>query len=184
MAGWRPVVEIMFVDFVTVAMDMLVNPAAKLATFSNGRWQAPLVVRAACGGGYGDAGQHEQALWGLLAGVPGLSVVVPSTPADAAGLMLARPARSGPVLPAARRRAAAFAVLYAAVGALALVELWGNHASEGDLVVYPFAVGIFGTWFATCLRVTLHRNVLPRVPAEAPSEDGETESPTVGESTA
>jgi len=64
------------------------------------------------------------------------------------------------------------------------VELWGNHASEGDLVVYPFAVGIFGTWFATCLRVTLHRNVLPRVPAEAPSEDGETEAPTVGESTA
>ena len=89
MAGWRPLVEIMFVDFVTVAMDMLVNHAAKLATFSDGRWQAPLVVRAACGGGYGDAGQHEQALWGLLAGVPGLSVVVPSTPADAAGLMLA-----------------------------------------------------------------------------------------------
>lgn len=98
MAGWRPVVEIMFVDFVTVAMDMLVNHVAKLATFSNGRWQAPLVVRAACGGGYGDAGQHEQALWGLLAGVPGLSVVVPSTPADAAGLMLAALREPGPVV--------------------------------------------------------------------------------------
>ncbi|HET7355985.1 MAG TPA: transketolase C-terminal domain-containing protein [Nocardioidaceae bacterium] len=98
MAGWRPVAEIMFVDFVTVAMDMLMNHAAKLATFSNGRWRAPLVVRAACGGGYGDAGQHEQALWGMLAGVPGLSVVVPSTPADAAGLMLAALHDPGPVV--------------------------------------------------------------------------------------
>jgi len=98
MAGWRPVVEIMFVDFVTVAMDMLVNHVAKLAAFSNGRWQAPLVVRAACGGGYGDAGQHEQALWGMLAGVPGLSVVVPATPSDAAGLMLAALHDPGPVV--------------------------------------------------------------------------------------
>ena len=98
MAGWRPVVEIMFVDFLPVAMDMLVNHVAKLAAFSAGRWQAPLVVRAACGGGYGDAGQHEQALWGMLAGVPGLSVVVPSTPADAAGLMLGALAAPGPVV--------------------------------------------------------------------------------------
>lgn len=57
-----------------------------------------MVVRAACGGGYGDAGQHEQALWGLLAGIPGLSVVVPSTPADAAGLMLAAIDDPGPVV--------------------------------------------------------------------------------------
>ena len=98
MAGWRPVVEIMFVDFVPVAMDMLVNHVAKLAAFSAGRWQAPLVVRAACGGGYGDGGQHEQALWGMLAGVPGLAVVVPSTPADAAGLMLSAVAAPGPVV--------------------------------------------------------------------------------------
>ena len=96
MAGLRPVVEIMFVDFVPVAMDMLVNHVAKLAAFSGGRWRAPLVVRAACGGGYGDAGQHEQALWGMLAGVPGLSVVVPSTPADAAGPDAGRPRRSRP----------------------------------------------------------------------------------------
>jgi pyruvate dehydrogenase E1 component beta subunit len=98
MAGLRPVVEIMFADFLPVAMDMLVNHVAKLAAFSNERWHAPLVVRAACGGGYGDAGQHEQALWGMLAGVPGLSVVVPSTPADAAGLMLAALADPGPVV--------------------------------------------------------------------------------------
>jgi pyruvate dehydrogenase E1 component beta subunit len=98
MAGLRPVVEIMFADFLPVAMDMLANHVAKLAAFSDGRWQAPLVVRSACGGGYGDAGQHEQALWGMVAGVPGLSVVVPSTPADAAGLMLGALADPGPVV--------------------------------------------------------------------------------------
>jgi pyruvate dehydrogenase E1 component beta subunit len=98
MAGLRPVAEVMFVDFIGVALDQLLNHAAKLEAFSGGRWQAPLVVRAACGGGYGDAGQHEQALWGLLAGIPGLSVVVPSTPADAAGLMLSALDDPGPVV--------------------------------------------------------------------------------------
>jgi acetoin:2,6-dichlorophenolindophenol oxidoreductase subunit beta len=98
MAGLRPVVEVMFVDFVGVALDQLLNHAAKVATFSGGRWDAPLVVRAACGGGYGDGGQHEQALWGLLGGIPGLSVVAPSTPADAAGLMLAALDEPGPVV--------------------------------------------------------------------------------------
>lgn len=98
MAGLRPVVEITFVDFVGVALDQLLNHAAKVEAFSGGRWRAPLVVRAACGGGYGDAGQHEQALWGLLAGIPGLSVVVPSTPADAAGLMATAVDHPGPVV--------------------------------------------------------------------------------------
>ncbi len=88
MAGLRPVVEVMLVDFVSVAMDALLNHAAKIAAFSGGTWHVPLVVRAACGGGYGDGGQHEQSLWGWLAHIPGLTVVVPSTPADAAGLML------------------------------------------------------------------------------------------------
>jgi len=89
MAGLRPVAEIMLVDFIAVAVDALLNHAAKLETFSGGRWSAPLVVRTTCGGGYGDGGQHEQSLWGWLAHIPGLSVVVPSTPADAGGLMLA-----------------------------------------------------------------------------------------------
>ena len=79
MAGLRPVVEIMLVDFIAVAADALVNDAAKLEAFSGGRWQAPMVVRATCGGGYGDGGQHEQALWAWLAHIPGLKVVVPST---------------------------------------------------------------------------------------------------------
>jgi pyruvate/2-oxoglutarate/acetoin dehydrogenase E1 component len=98
MAGLRPVVEGMLVVFLAVTFDALLNHAAKLEGFSGGRWRAPLVVRAACGGGYGDGGQHEQALWGMLGGVPGLSVVVPSTPADAAGLMLGALRDGGPVV--------------------------------------------------------------------------------------
>ena len=98
MAGLRPVAEVMLVDFIAVALDALLNHAAKLDTFSGGRWQAPLVVRTACGGGYGDGGQHEQSLWGWLAHIPGLSVVVPSTPADAGGLMLGALALGSPVV--------------------------------------------------------------------------------------
>lgn len=88
MGGLRPVVEIMLVDFIAVAADALVNHAAKIETWSGGSWKAPMVVRASCGGGYGDGGQHEQTLWGWLAHVPGIKVVAPSTPADAGGLLL------------------------------------------------------------------------------------------------
>jgi pyruvate dehydrogenase E1 component beta subunit len=98
MAGLRPVVEVYMVDFLGVAMDALLNHAAKVEAFSGSQWAAPLVVRAPCGAGYGDGGQHGQTLWGWLAHVPGLSVVVPSTPADAGGLMLAALQHDGPVL--------------------------------------------------------------------------------------
>jgi pyruvate/2-oxoglutarate/acetoin dehydrogenase E1 component len=98
MAGLRPVVEVMLVDFIGVAMDALLNHAAKIATFSGRQWKVPLVVRAACGGGYGDGGQHEQSLWGWLAHIPGLAVVVPSTPADAGRLMLAAIEYEEPVI--------------------------------------------------------------------------------------
>lgn len=98
MAGLRPVVEIMMVDFIAVAFDALLNEATKVRAFSGGKWNVPLVVRAACGGGYGDGGQHEQCLWGLLSGMPGVSVVVPSNPADAAGLMLSALADDDPVV--------------------------------------------------------------------------------------
>ena len=98
MGGLRPVVEVMLVDFMGVAMDAVLNHAAKVEAFSGGRWQVPLVIRTACGGGYGDGGQHEQSLWGWLAHIPGLTVVVPSTPADAGGLMLAALEHEGPVI--------------------------------------------------------------------------------------
>lgn len=98
MAGLRPVVEIYMVDFLGVCMDALLNHAAKVGAFSGGRWTAPLLVRAPCGGGYGDGGQHEQSLWGWLAHIPGLTVLVPSTPADAGGLMMAALRCDGPIL--------------------------------------------------------------------------------------
>jgi len=98
MAGLRPVVELYMVDFVGVCMDALLNHAAKVEAFSGGRWRAPVVVRAPCGGGYGDGGQHEQSLWGWLAHIPGLTVLVPATPADAGGLMLAALQHDGPVV--------------------------------------------------------------------------------------
>jgi len=98
MAGLRPVVEVYTVDFLGVCMDALLNHAAKVEAFSGGKWKAPLVVRAPCGGGYGDGGQHEQSLGGWLAHIPGLTVLVPSTPEDAGGLMLAALQHDGPVI--------------------------------------------------------------------------------------
>jgi len=98
MAGLRPVVEFYMVDFLAVCMDALLNHAAKVEAFSGGKWTAPVVVRAPCGGGYGDGGQHEQSLWGWLAHIPGLTVIVPSTPADAGGLMLAALQHDGPTI--------------------------------------------------------------------------------------
>src|SRR5512147_307405 len=98
MSGLRPVVEIYMVDFLSVCADALLNHAAKVEVFSGGRWSAPVVVRAPCGGGYGDGGQHGQSLWCWLAHIPGLTVVVPSTPADAGGLMLGALALGSPVV--------------------------------------------------------------------------------------
>jgi pyruvate dehydrogenase E1 component beta subunit len=98
MAGLRPVIELYMVDFAAVAMDALLNHAAKVEAFSGGRWRAPFVLRAPCGGGYGDGGQHGQSLWGWLAHIPGLTVIVPSTPADAGGLFLAALSHDGPAV--------------------------------------------------------------------------------------
>jgi acetoin:2,6-dichlorophenolindophenol oxidoreductase subunit beta len=98
MAGLHPVVELYMVDFLGVCMDTLLNQAAKVEAFSGGKWNASVVVRAPCGGGYGDGGQHEQSLWGWLAHIPGLTVIVPSTPAEAGGLMMAALQCDGPVI--------------------------------------------------------------------------------------
>ena len=98
MTGLHPVVEFYVVDFLGVCMDALLNHAAKVETFSGGKWTAPIVVRAPCGGGYGDGGQHEQSLGGWLAHIPGLIVLAPSNPADAGGLMLAALQHDGPVI--------------------------------------------------------------------------------------
>jgi pyruvate dehydrogenase E1 component beta subunit len=98
MAGLRPVVELYMVDFLAVAFDAVLNHLAKLETFSGGSWKAPMVLRLPSGAGYGDGGQHGQSLWGMLAAIPGLVVVVPSTPSDAYGLMSRALNHDGPVL--------------------------------------------------------------------------------------
>jgi pyruvate dehydrogenase E1 component beta subunit len=98
MAGLRPIVEIMLIDFIGVAVDALLNHAAKVHAFSGGKWSVPLVVRASCGGGYGDGGQHEQSLWGWLAHIPGLNITVPSNPADAGQLLLSAIEADHPVI--------------------------------------------------------------------------------------
>ena len=98
MAGLRPVVEVSLVDFLAVAADPLLNHAAKTRAFSGDRWNVPMVVRSSCGGGYGDGGQHQQSLWGWFAHIPGLSVIVPSNPADAGGLLLEAIRSDDPVL--------------------------------------------------------------------------------------
>jgi acetoin:2,6-dichlorophenolindophenol oxidoreductase subunit beta len=87
-AGLRPVAEIMLMNFTAVAMDMIVNHAAKLRFMSGGQTQVPLVIRTMTGAGMGSGGQHSDYLEAWFAHVAGIKVVAPSNPADAYGLML------------------------------------------------------------------------------------------------
>ncbi|MCS7207661.1 MAG: alpha-ketoacid dehydrogenase subunit beta [Dehalococcoidia bacterium] len=87
MGGMRPIVEIMTINFSLLAMDQIVNHAAKLRYMSGGQLMVPLLIRTVTGGGAGLAATHSQSLEGWYASVPGLKVVFPSTPADALGLL-------------------------------------------------------------------------------------------------
>jgi len=87
MTGLRPVVEILYIDFCTLAMDQIVNQAAKARYMFGGKARAPLVIRTQGGGGRGNAAQHSQSLEMWFVHVPGLIVVQPSTPYDAKGLL-------------------------------------------------------------------------------------------------
>ena len=98
MTGQRPVFEVMFGDFITLVMDQLVNQAAKVHYLSAGQFRVPLVLRTAVGVGANLGAQHSQTLHAWLAHVPGLKVVMPSTPADAKGLMLAAIRDDNPVV--------------------------------------------------------------------------------------
>jgi pyruvate/2-oxoglutarate/acetoin dehydrogenase E1 component/TPP-dependent pyruvate/acetoin dehydrogenase alpha subunit len=97
-AGLRPIVEIMFADFLANAFDQLVNHAAKLRYMSGGQLQLPIVVRCAHGGGIGFAAQHSQAATSWLLPFPGMKIVAPATPADAKLLLKAAIRDSNPVL--------------------------------------------------------------------------------------
>jgi pyruvate dehydrogenase E1 component beta subunit len=96
--GMRPIVELMFVDFFGVCMDQIYNNMAKIHYFSGGAVKVPMVLTTAVGGGYSDAGQHSQTLWGTFAHLPGMRVVVPSNPHDAKGLMIAAIRDDNPVV--------------------------------------------------------------------------------------
>lgn len=87
MTGLKPVVEIMWVDFTFVAMDQILNQAAKMSYMSGGQTAVPMVIRTQGGGGRGNAAQHSQSLEAIFAQVPGIKVVAPSTPYDAKGLL-------------------------------------------------------------------------------------------------
>ena len=96
--GMRPVLEIQFSDFVTLAMEQIVNQAAKIRFMFGGKASVPMVVRLPSGSGTGAAAQHSQSLEAWFAHVPGLKVVQPSTPHDAKGLLLAAIDDPNPVL--------------------------------------------------------------------------------------
>lgn len=98
MTGMRPIFEIQFSDFVTIAMDQLVNQAAKIHYMYGGKAKVPLVMRTAAGSGTGAAAQHSQSLENWTAHVPGLKVVQPSTAYDAKGLLHAAIEDNNPVL--------------------------------------------------------------------------------------
>jgi acetoin:2,6-dichlorophenolindophenol oxidoreductase subunit beta len=98
MTGMRPVVDIMFGDFMTLVMDQVANQAAKVHYMSGGRLKAPLTVRTTLGATRRSAAQHSQSLHAWVAHIPGLKVVLPSTPFDAKGLLKEAIRDDGPVV--------------------------------------------------------------------------------------
>ena len=96
--GMRPVVDIMFGDFTTLAMDQMVNQAAKTHYMSGGKLRVPMVVRTTMGAGRRSAAQHSQSLHAWYSHVPGLKVAIPSTPYDAKGLMKTAIREDNPVV--------------------------------------------------------------------------------------
>ncbi|WP_310531266.1 alpha-ketoacid dehydrogenase subunit beta [Novosphingobium sp.] len=98
LSGLRPVVDLMFVDFLGVCFDQIFNQAAKFRYMFGGKAVTPLVIRAMIGGGFRAAGQHSQTLHPMFTMVPGLKVVMPSTPYDAKGLLIQAIRDNDPVI--------------------------------------------------------------------------------------
>jgi pyruvate dehydrogenase E1 component beta subunit len=98
MAGMRPIVDIMFGDFLMIIMDQVANQAAKIHYMSGGKWKVPLVIRATMGATRRSAAQHSQSLHAWPSHIPGLKVVVPSTPYDAKGLFTSAIRDDNPVV--------------------------------------------------------------------------------------
>jgi pyruvate dehydrogenase E1 component beta subunit len=98
LTGKRPIAELMFADFVGVCLDQLWNQLAKFRYMFGGKTRCPAVIRMVYGAGYNAAAQHSQAVYGLLTALPGLKVALPSTPADAKGLLNTALAGDDPVI--------------------------------------------------------------------------------------
>jgi len=98
MVGMRPVAEIMFADFIAESYDQMVNNAAKMHYMFDGQYKAPLVVRTACGAGFGGGPHHSQVVDGWFMNVPGMVMVAPTTPYDAKGLLIASIEDDNPIL--------------------------------------------------------------------------------------
>ena len=98
MTGMRPIVDIMFGDFLMIIMDQIANQAAKIHYMSGGKWKVPMVIRATMGATRRSAAQHSQSLHAWPSHIPGLKVVVPSTPYDAKGLFKAAVRDDNPVV--------------------------------------------------------------------------------------
>jgi len=117
LVGTRPVIEFQFIDFITIAMDQIINHAAKLRYMTGGMVSVPLVIRAPVCGGIGLGAQHSQSLEAWFVHVPGIKVVMPATPGDAKGLLKSAIRDDNPVLFLEHRK------LYAATGEAPI----GNH---------------------------------------------------------
>lgn len=98
LTGLRPIAEIMYIDFSTIAMDQIVNQAAKLRFMTGGKTCVPLVLRTQGGAGRGNAAQHSQSLEAWYAHIPGLLVVMPSSPYDAKGLLKSSIRDNNPII--------------------------------------------------------------------------------------
>lgn len=98
MTGMRPVVEIMFIDFTTVCMDMIINQMAKIHYMFGGKGRVPMVLRTNIGAGRGTAAQHSQSFHSVYMHTPGLYVAVPATPYDAKGLLISAIKNENPVV--------------------------------------------------------------------------------------
>jgi pyruvate dehydrogenase E1 component beta subunit len=98
LTGMRPVVEIMFIDFTTVCMDMIINQMAKMHYMFGGRGRVPMVLRTNIGAGRGAAAQHSQSFHALFMHIPGLYVAAPATPYDAKGLIIEAVKNDNPVI--------------------------------------------------------------------------------------
>ncbi|MDU8946420.1 alpha-ketoacid dehydrogenase subunit beta [Ovoidimarina sediminis] len=148
-AGSRPVVEILYVDFAMLGMDMIVNQAAKFRLMTGGEGRVPFVMRTQGGTGGGVAAQHSQSLEALFYHIPGLRVVMPSTPADAKGLLKYALRQDDPVMFLEHKH------LYMTKG----------HVPEGEHIV-EFGVGDIKR-AGTDVTVIAWSNMIPRTLAAA-----------------